>query len=174
MFTKNFKYWIMTLAFDLNATASQMGNVYKDYNGTTRVPSNYVDYFDSSAYWPGMNVGLQKSISRGVVLGTGDAEPTEDDYTLSGTIITTFGVSSTTEHIYNSEDGSYTIENVYTITNTGSSTFTIKEIAWFANFFYGGGTSYACFLIDRTLLEEPITLEAGQVGQVTYTRTIKF
>ena len=104
----------------------------------------------------------------GVLFGTGNTEPTLEDYKLSGDVIT--GIEGTA--IVSSkedDDGSLTIECIYTITNGNSFEITISEIGVFGM----GSSSYAgsslAVLLDRTILDEPLTIPAGGLGQVTYT-----
>ena len=98
----------------------------------------------------------------GVIIGTGTTPPALDDYCLSGDLITTFtGSVNITQEL--TDDGvSYTA--LYTITNIGTESFTIGEIGM-----YGGVTSGVAVLLERTVLDSPITIPAGSVGQVTYT-----
>ena len=62
---------------------------------------------------------------------------------------------------------------MFTLTNTGSEDFTISELG-LVTYAYITNTNGYCyennFLLERTVLENPITIPAnGGVGQVTYT-----
>ena len=98
----------------------------------------------------------------GTFFGTGTTPPTIDDYKLSGNLITT--ISSSVSFSAVNEDGGNKLEAVYTLTNTGSSPITIGEVGLFA-----GDNQYNKVLVERTVLDEPITLPPDGVGQVTYT-----
>lgn len=112
---------------------------------------------------------LRNSYSGGVLIGTGTTPPTVDDYYLSGDMITDF--ASTTNKVTHSLDAdgpSVTAE--YTITNTGSKAFTIGEVALMAHCSTDSSTGKKfCALFERTVLDSPITIEPGGVGQLTYT-----
>lgn len=94
--------------------------------------------------------------------GDGDTPPTIDDYQLSGNHFTTYEV--TVANQLNPESNSSV--STYTITNTGTSAFTIKEIGLFATA-YSSGSQLG--LIFREVLDTPVTIEAGGVGQVVLT-----
>jgi hypothetical protein len=98
----------------------------------------------------------------GIVFGTGSAEPTFDDYRLSGDLITT--ISSSASVTATLDDDGCTFVGTYTLTNTGSDGITVKEIGLLMS-----NNSGPVMLIERTVLDEPVTIPAGGVGQVTYT-----
>lgn len=103
----------------------------------------------------------------GVVLGTGNTPATLDDYKLAGTMITTFtytGSSTSAE-----TDKGYECTGTYTITNTGTATFTISEVGLQTTLHTQNNGGAGQMLIDRTVLENPLTIEAGGIGVLTYT-----
>lgn len=107
----------------------------------------------------------------GVIIGIGTAEPTIDDISLSGDMITTFSYTASVTKELNGDES--IIQAVYTITNTGSEEFTIGEIGLTAGPY--GNTSWQFkALYERTVLESPVTIPAGGIGQVTYTIRMKY
>jgi hypothetical protein len=69
-------------------------------------------------------------------------------------------------------NGVATITNVYTISNTTGADITIGEVALAFTTYYRDSSNYYHFfptLYERTALEQPVTIPAGNVGQVTYT-----
>ena len=99
-----------------------------------------------------------------VVLGTGNEPPALSDYKLSGDIVTGFG-STVSFSGENAGDETYSQGTaVMTITNNNETDITIGEVG----IVYQTGSSYSV-LFERTVLESPITIPAGGVGQVTYT-----
>lgn len=106
---------------------------------------------------PGANGG-------GVYFGDGTKEPTIDDYTLSGNGITNISASVAVKDV---EEG--VMKATYLITNNGESAVTISEVAMFCCYNY----EYSCnAMIDRTLLDSPVTIEPGGIGEVTYVMKI--
>lgn len=91
----------------------------------------------------------------GVVFGDGTEPPTYEDYKLSGTPID--GIVATAVH--NNGKNVTELEYVYTITNENSEAVTISEI---------GIVTSTGYLLEHSLLDTPITIPAGGVGQVTY------
>lgn len=99
----------------------------------------------------------------GVFFGDGDTPPTPDDYALSGNVITT---ATATAVVTKTVDANgVTITGTYTITNTGTENITIAEVGLFEGF----SNSMCDYMMERTVLDSPITIPAGGVGQVTYT-----
>ena len=110
----------------------------------------------------------------GVRLGTGDTPATVNDYKLSGTLIT--GYSFTAEVKTQNSAESDKITATYTITNTSSSEITIKEVgivAKMANTTSGAQIQHMG-LLERTVLDTPVTIPAGGIGQVVYTITFNY
>ena len=101
----------------------------------------------------------------GVIFGDGDTPPTAEDYKLAGNIIT--GLSTSVNMTSSINNGVAQIVATYTI--TASSEVTIKEIAAFAN---AGSTGK--YMVDRTVLDTPVTIPAGGIGQVEYTITFNY
>lgn len=111
----------------------------------------------------------------GVVIGTGTTPPTADDYALSGDIISTFSASASVER-FNDENGAG-VTATYMITNTGTSDFTIGEIGLIANIShstYSSSTNTLKALLERTVLDAPVTIPAGGIGQVVYTIRVNY
>lgn len=130
----------------------------------------YVNYLDAFGFY-GMNnpIATSYTLNR-VVLGDGSDEPKIDDYKLSGNIIT--GISSTVSRNVSTDGDDAIISSVFTVTNNNSNDITISEVAYCGNV-CGISTGGAAGLFERTVLESPITIPAGGVGQVTYTIRIK-
>ncbi len=100
----------------------------------------------------------------GVIIGDGDAEPSINDYKLSGNQITTFTANTAVTSAINGNKIEFIA--TYNITNTGGSDFTIKEIGMtrMSNIY---APSYRV-LLTHDLLATPVTIAAGDTGIVTY------
>ena len=104
----------------------------------------------------------------GVYLGTGTTPPTFEDIAMSGDLITTYNYSTVVTKTFNANGGvKFACE--YTVTNTGSSAFTVGEIGLFANLRDTSNSGGFKALLERTVLDTPITIEAGGVGKIHYT-----
>lgn len=105
--------------------------------------------------------GTNNNYGSGVYFGNGTTPPTLDDYTFSGEILKNAGATSSV-NIEEDDDGA-TYTAVYTISNTGDTDFTVSEV--------GLVWAYSTYriLFERTVLDTPVTIPAGGVGQVTYT-----
>ena len=110
----------------------------------------------------------------GISVGTGTTAATEDDYNLEDTL--TSGVNLTlTGTEYGADSPWYPyVQYSITITNTGSSTVTVTEIGYKQTVGLKktiGSTVAAAnsvVLIDRTVLDSPVTISPGDAGIVTY------
>ena len=104
----------------------------------------------------------------GIILGTGTTPPTMNDCKLSGDLVTGYIYAATVQT--NIDDYGATTTAMYTITNTSNKTITIGEIGMIAQMSStGAGTSQTHALLERTVLDVPLTIEPEGVGQLTYT-----
>lgn len=104
--------------------------------------------------------------SAGIVFGSGVTPPTANDYCLENMITTISGSGS---RVFSDNDDSVTVTYTYTLSNTGSSDVTISEVGIQISV-----TNTGYVLVKRTLLDSPITILAGGVGQVTYTISMNY
>lgn len=164
MLTNVFKK-IMMLILENNIDQKSLLEA-KDVNGNTYWLRNY-------------SVGFSTSLSLvfgynfdGIVLGTGTTEPTEDDYRLENIITSGLTGSFTTNS--GVEDGSPYGDINLTLQNTSNAAITITEIGIIRS--YNDATSFGAtsgsshrYLMDRTVLAEPVTIAAGATAIITYT-----
>ena len=156
----------------------------KKYSSSDNISTPYGSgYWDDAMKMPNFSYDVSAPIERSsnanpfsyaVFFGSGTTPPTIDDYRLEGEI----AMNCTCSYVKTSsfaEDGtSCTHEATYTITNNNDEPVTIGEIGifvcacWRVN--YSSYISYP-YLYERTVLESPITIPAGGVGQVTYSIT---
>ena len=175
MLTKNY---YRTLA---KCTVMGYGTVnYIGINGNTFTNGGYVatiQFGYDSASSAGNEARLKSlqtgtNTNGGVILGTGTTAPSFDDISLSGSVISNFTYTSTVTNEV--DENGMTLTANYTITNTGEEAFTIGEIGIIANLSGTAKTSSNKALLERTVLDEPVTIEAGGVGQVTYTIQLNY
>lgn len=103
----------------------------------------------------------------GVIFGDGDDTPTPDDYCLSGNMFTTFTASTVWQTTI--KDGHVVITAAYTLTNTGSSSFTVREVALTrATDRSTSSTNNQYILCTHDLLDDPVTIAPGETKVVTY------
>ena len=102
--------------------------------------------------------------SSGIIIGKGTTAPTLDDYYLESQI--TSGLTASNSRGIDENGNPYT---VITLANATTKSITVGEVGIIASVYYGTG-GYTCYaLLDRTVLDSPITIEPGGVGQITYT-----
>lgn len=112
--------------------------------------------------------------ANGISVGTGNAAATEDDYQLARPL--TSGISlSLSEKLFGVDSPGFPyVQYKVTVTNNGSESVTVKEIGYKQSC---GMTKYPgssaagttkVFLLDRTVLDVPVTVAAGDAGIITY------
>lgn len=161
MFTKN---WYKLLSFVLGVTSSNI--TLTNSSGAEKTPPISYPFIENSAGrdWNCKLQNLKTSMNGygGVAFGDGDTPPTLDDITLSGNMVTTLTVTP----VYSITSDASGAENAveYTIINTGADAVTIKEVG----LFYGSNNaSSPPILIERSVLDTPVTIPSGEVGRVT-------
>lgn len=111
----------------------------------------------------------------GFVVGTGTTAPSLDDYKLESQITSGITMNFTNSRRYVNSSGKPTIENIYTITNNGSSDITISEVGLVSYNINCCTSSSATstgannVLIDRTLLDTPVTIASRGSASINYT-----
>lgn len=198
MFTKNY-YKFLTRNLTGLATGDLHG-LYIETDGTVG-PKYYSTYNSISeslpSYWdeamsnlkgydiksPIQNNSNSSLFSYGTVLGTGTTPPTPDDYTLSGAAITTIVNSYSIKNEIDEDNMGMTKTATYTITNSGDTDITIGEIGIFVERRWQSQTTtglspqayhHGFVMIERSVLEAPVTIPAGGIGQVTYSIRLDF
>lgn len=101
-----------------------------------------------------------------IVVGSGTTPPIVTDYKLESQITT---VSGSASYKRVSAANSDTFTAVATITNTGTEPITISEVGLQLK-----ATNNSNYMVERTLLESPITIPAGGTGNVTYTICVNY
>lgn len=180
MFTRNYYTELLSQAASLDSTSQARASRLVDATGNTAmkgtsnnqhvvISTQFYSYINSAnTSYSSYECGTTSSYPRGVSFGNGTGQPTLSDYCLFGDIVTGFTYNSSKSYHFDGND--LLIEAHFTITNNNSEEITISEIGLFdyKSVYYSKWYYYPC-MIDHTLLETPITIPAGGVGQVTYT-----
>ena len=104
----------------------------------------------------------------GVCFGTGTTPADINDYNIEAPITTGLTVATPSKTTQNETDNYKEYTGTYGVTNTTSSDITITEIG-LKGLVYSDNSSSTAILVDRTVLDTPITIPAGQSKQITYT-----
>lgn len=103
----------------------------------------------------------------GIMFGTGNVPPSVDDYKMSGDVISTISILARSAQSSFDAGGVHTT-SVLTVQNTSSTdTIVINEIGFVAYTFTASSRG-AYTLVDRTVLDEPLTLAPGEQGVITH------
>ena len=115
-----------------------------------------------------MNVWAQQSKAIGVSFGTGTTPATVSDYALESILGDNKINVSTPSSISFSRYDTYEEYTVtFGVTNKTAEAITISEVGLTSLPLKGTPNYYA--LVDRTVLDTPVTIPAGQSKQITYT-----
>ena len=171
MITKNY-YKLLAFLFSVDGAINAKnysGNDTPITNGNAHLSLKWG--YDTDDAWTASMGCIRTSLnsSPGVILGDGDTAPTPGDYKLAGEIVTGFTYSKTLKRVVS--DTAVTAKAIYTITNTNSTEITIKEIGLIGSATSAPSNGAAKILLDRTVLDTPVTIPAGGIGQVEYTIT---
>lgn len=141
-----------------------------DKTGTTYY---YVGTSGSNRSWPqNQSHGVAPGGNYGIVFGSGDTPAALSDYKLASEI--TSGLSgAVTDSTGIDGNGNIYLNLDIVLTNTSSSDITIKEIGWCGTLYCStsvgattGAAKYA--LVERTVLETPVTIAAGEYETIRY------
>ena len=165
MVTKNFK---SLLGMMLQSAAANLGVL------PIRSVAGKVYYCPGNFSFPASRTATvtTNATAAGISVGTGTTAATELDYNLENTVTSGVSLSVATPTV-GQENGEPYVEYVVTVTNTSGAELTVSEIGYKQSAKgtpKPGGTSpsdVVC-LIDRTVLDEAITLANNQAGTIVY------
>ena len=156
MLTKNF-YALMRIALGkINTEVIDDGNITKTVGFST---NNWYGVF------PEMCKYKNTKTYQYVEFGNGTTPATANDYKLESEITT--GISVASQDLTTTEQTDSYILWTATFGVTASVETTISEIGLFSHVYTTSGSFPT--LVDRTVLDAPITIPAGQSKQITYT-----
>ena len=166
MLTKNW-YILQGLNMLADSTHPQTDLKLLDWDGQSKTVFYSKYLTDAYSLLNKVKTNLSTTTS-GVLFGTGDTPASLDDYKLAGNVIR--NIAATINRTYSYSEAQQSLKTIYTITNNNTGEITIKEVALQAEFYSTNGVTRGC-IIDRTVLDTPVTIPAGGIGQVEYTIT---
>ena len=169
MITNNFKALLGTV---LQSSGTQWGflPIRDTYGRQYFLDPN----FDSYTFPYSRTLSVALSINGlGISLGRGNRAESERDYCLQDTITSGINVAITGGPVYPESPGNLYHQINMTVTNTSGSTIIINEIGYkqrvrAASGPYRNENNELVILLDRTVLETPLTLAAGDAGVIHY------
>lgn len=99
-----------------------------------------------------------------IKVGKGTTEATEDDYKLEE-----YATGLTCDSVVTAIGGNYS-KKTYTaiFSNTTDADIVVTEIGFFTNCYYRSASENDNFLLDRIVLDTPITIPTGESKAITY------
>lgn len=136
--------------------------------------SIYMAWYSYSHGYGAMITSPGDTSGDGIYLGSGTTTPTENDYSLETPITSGITATTTRNNMYDSENNRTFVRIAITVTNTGSSPVTISEVGKANQFDTANaigtvvGSPRKTVLVDHTVLENPVTIPAGEGGVIFY------
>lgn len=168
MFTRN---WYNAIA--AMTTGESISNGFRGYTGSLRnchYGQTYtITNLRNSLITPTVDTAHQNF---GVRFGSGSTPATIDDIALESVITSGLTISASvgTQVV---DDNGITMPWIYTITNSSAKDITIAEIGLWG-YINHGTSAMENALLERTVLDEPVTIPAGGIGMVTYSIRYKY
>ena len=137
--------------------------------------NNEVRYLCGSIGFPNSVSGsvTLNATSAGISIGTGNVPATKNDTNLESTITGDVIITMISTTVGNEINGDPFLKYIFSVVNTDSSALTIREIGYKQTLTttifpgYTSSTSVVC-LLDRTVFDTPIVIQAGDAGVVEY------
>lgn len=165
MLTKNFYHAMMAIFSRIPLD----GGYVKPDGTVSNVHPGYSSSILSSMY-DLIIADIPTSTPVGVRIGSGVTPATADDYTLESVIASNMSVTKPSKVSVTRENDFVAVYATYSVTNIGSTPIDISEIGLFSDGYYANSSSsHTPILMDRTVLESPITVNPGESKPLTYT-----
>ena len=168
MITKNFKALMATILITMDGSAPGYLPV-TDYNGTQLYLSAKNGAFPASVT---TNIRIGSTVNQGIYLGSGNRQESENDNDLQTRITTGLTAQTPSKVAGIDENGNPYLEYLFTLTNTTENSIVVKEIGYVQGLYaatsLGQSVALKNFLLDRTVLQTPVTIRAGESAAVKY------
>ena len=164
MLTKNFYQVLHTALLNKTAIVTTSHGAEKTLTRGDAITSSAWNLFNAMTY---RSTSSQESFP-GVFFGTNATPATASDYDLGSIILSSnMSVIVPTEVSFNVTNEYQEYTATYGVRNKTEEAISIAEIGLFAG--VGSSSSMSRCLVDRTVLDTPVTIPAGQSKQITYT-----
>lgn len=173
MFTKN---WYATLTRTVFTSSIMTSNSFCPFTTISGYDLSNKSVYNASSYPTTSLYNMLNTVrstigqealsgTTGIVFSSLATDPTVNDYAV-GDILTTLSESHSIVGSY--DDDGLQVTATYTITNTGSIDFTVNSVCLVSSISIVGSYYYTV-LMNRILLDEPVTIPAGGIGVITVT-----
>lgn len=123
------------------------------------------------------SISEKSSNATGIAFGSGSTPATDEDYTIESIISTISANTPTVVTSFDATNNKFVSYVEYTITNTGSASISISELARFVLLQKATALGELCststgerynILIDHVILDDPVVISPGESGIVRY------
>ena len=117
---------------------------------------------DLGAFWDCVRCGNPSTAKySGIYLGTGTTPPQKSDYKLEAVIASGLSISNGRRLFLDEGNGKYSYSAQAVVKNTSGADITITEMGYY------GYLSVGAILFERRVLDNPITIKAGESKLLT-------
>lgn len=169
MLTKNFKNMMALVLQSRNNSGVGLLPVTAT-NGTTYYATGYF----SGTFPASFTATLQNAMaSNGIGFGSSDLAESENDYTLQNPI--TSGLTATITTSSGMDGTAPYLQYDIVVNNTSNADITINEVCYKQNIYASttlgaaSSNSNRVCMLDRTVLDAPVMIEAGGAASIRYT-----
>ena len=162
MLTKN--YYVIDQYFRTGRTYSA-SYVYDVNNSSRSLNNNYTNYWGLLYYASNIGVGDISTGTYGIRMGSGTRAPALTDINLESPIVSGLSIinNPVLSRVAFSDHVEYPIS--FVVRNKTSEDITVSELGMFIR----ADNSNAGILLDRTVLDVPVVIPAGERRMITYT-----
>ena len=178
MVTKNFKALLKMILQSCTkgaANDSLGGAEAKDVSGATVYVASKSEISTTSYPAHPVMTPTLTATGAGISVGTGTTDASEDDWQLEATITSGLSLALSAVDLGIDANGDPYIEYTITATNTSGADITVGEIGYKQGVtcrteqgWNAGGQMSKGLLLDRTVLDSPLTIPAGMSGVIVY------
>lgn len=156
-------------------------HAFRDWHGESRVVSLYngsgnaIKWYDIGQFATGRCATVPaanktaESVNPGVYFGSGSTPANKADNKLESLITSGLTIASPSAFTESNDgNGKYEFSASYVLTNTSGVEMNIYEVGFVLPIFNASSTYYHPTLVERTVLDEPVTIPAGGTKMVTY------
>lgn len=165
MLNNNFKQAVLNQAFNYDSSEFDgFKDIANNIPSSATNASNILYAMKATSTDIDLSVSTTQGSGLCICVGTGTTAPTKDDITLATPISVSDISCSSSQNAY-STNKTRIITSI--LVNNTANDITIKETGLLMNMFVNSYFSYK-ILLDRTVLESPITIPAGESRTLMY------
>lgn len=112
---------------------------------------------------------VPKESDYGVYFGSGATPPTREDFKLENPITSGLTITNPSSLVWGGDgNGNYSIAADFVLRNTTDAEIVVREVGFVSAIVKSHDADFYPFLMERTVLETPVTIPAGEARLIEY------